>query len=375
VIKRKEVAMKVKNSILAVIFTLCFLPFPALAGECERAVELYNKGTQSKDLIQKEALFEEALTLSCKDKELLAKIHNNLADAYEQQGRIKEAISGYKKAIELDRELATPYLSLGDIYFGKGIYEYSIEYYERGLTCKEDSLARSKLEEARKQIPFYRSKKDIVSSLSLKSPTRAIRPVPSVNLYFGFDSAKITEKGGNQLSALLDALGDRELESYRFRFTGHTCDLGAEEYNQELSEQRAKAVRDWLIGHGHMKGQIDTTGYGETKPLDPRNTEEARKLNRRVEVRTVGLTVVTKRSANPEIARGIGLSREGERLLNESRPSEAGQMFEEALRIFKEHGFREGILSVTANLYLVHVELGERDEATRYLDEFQRYSQ
>ena len=116
--------MRVRGIFLISIFMVSLFTTLALGEDCKKAVELYNKGTLSQNFEEKERLFKEALTLSCKDRNILGKIHNNLADTYEKQGRIKEAIAEYKRAIELDKRLATPYLSLGDIYFKKGISHF-----------------------------------------------------------------------------------------------------------------------------------------------------------------------------------------------------------------------------------------------------------
>ena len=364
--------MRVRGIFLISIFMVSLFTTLALGEDCKKAVELYNKGTLSQNFEEKERLFKEALTLSCKDRNILGKIHNNLADTYEKQGRIKEAIAEYKRAIELDKRLATPYLSLGDIYFKKGIFEYAIEYYEKGLDLKDDNLARANLEKARKKIPLYKSKKEILASLSLESTKRNIRPVPSVNLYFGFDKAEITKRGERQLNALLDALNEKELICCRFRLSGHTCDIGTEEYNQKLSVRRAKAVRDWLVEHGISKDRLEIIGYGERMPLDPRKTEEARRLNRRVEIRTVGLTIDLKRATGKLPAKGIRLFNEGERLLKESRFSEASAKFENALKIFKENNFKDGIRSAIGNLYLVYIELNNNEKALSYLKQFQK---
>ena len=67
---------------------------------------------------------------------------------------------------------------------------------------------------------------------------------------------------------------------------GHTDDLGNDEKNQLLSEQRAQIVADYLVSQGLDKSRIRTRGYGGTKPIyvNPA-TEQERGLNRRVEIR------------------------------------------------------------------------------------------
>jgi OmpA-OmpF porin, OOP family len=66
---------------------------------------------------------------------------------------------------------------------------------------------------------------------------------------------------------------------------GHTDSLGADAYNQQLSERRAEAVRQYLIDrHGIEAGKIQARGYGESQPIADNDTPDGRYRNRRVEV-------------------------------------------------------------------------------------------
>lgn len=66
---------------------------------------------------------------------------------------------------------------------------------------------------------------------------------------------------------------------------GHTDTRGDAKLNQKLSEDRVDAVRDYLITKGVAKSRIKLKAYGGSMPLSKENTEEAHRLNRRVEVR------------------------------------------------------------------------------------------
>ncbi|MDT0596185.1 OmpA family protein [Glaciecola petra] len=75
---------------------------------------------------------------------------------------------------------------------------------------------------------------------------------------------------------------------------GHTSSLGQAEYNQFLSEKRAKSVRAVLIDtYGIDADRLTAVGYGETRLKDTSNTREAHRINRRIEV-SVTATVETK---------------------------------------------------------------------------------
>ncbi len=65
---------------------------------------------------------------------------------------------------------------------------------------------------------------------------------------------------------------------------GHTDNSGSEEYNQRLSERRAKNVRQYLALSGIDPGRIKTEGRGENDPVAPNDTNQNRKRNRRVDI-------------------------------------------------------------------------------------------
>jgi OOP family OmpA-OmpF porin len=69
---------------------------------------------------------------------------------------------------------------------------------------------------------------------------------------------------------------------------GHTDDVGDDDYNQELSEQRAGAVRDYLVGADVDGSKMVTLGAGESTPIASNKTNEGRAENRRVEVMVLG---------------------------------------------------------------------------------------
>ncbi len=70
----------------------------------------------------------------------------------------------------------------------------------------------------------------------------------------------------------------------RIRVEGHTDSTGSEQYNQVLSEQRARAVRDALIQRGVDPRRVEVIGFGESRPIATNNTEAGRQMNRRVSI-------------------------------------------------------------------------------------------
>ena len=64
---------------------------------------------------------------------------------------------------------------------------------------------------------------------------------------------------------------------------GHTDNVGDAALNIQLSIERANSVRDYLINKGIVHTRINTKGFGGSKPVASNDTEETKKLNRRVE--------------------------------------------------------------------------------------------
>lgn len=105
------------------------------------------------------------------------------------------------------------------------------------------------------------------------------------NIGFEFGKATLTPESEAELDKLADLLTDYPL--MRIEIEGHTDDIGSDAANLKLSDDRAKAVVDHLRGRKIEEERMTWKGFGETRPLVPNTTEEARAKNRRVEFRVV----------------------------------------------------------------------------------------
>ena len=110
---------------------------------------------------------------------------------------------------------------------------------------------------------------------------------PSVAL-FERRSAEVTADGKLLLERSILKAQDTLRKAVFIGIVGHTDDVGDDAYNQELSEQRAIAVRDYLVGGGADPDKIATWGAGEKEPIASNATPEGRAENRRVEVLVLG---------------------------------------------------------------------------------------
>ena len=102
---------------------------------------------------------------------------------------------------------------------------------------------------------------------------------------FDFDKATLKP----EMKTALDEVAARIRASTgeeHLDIVGHTDSVGTEAYNQGLSERRAQAVADYLVGQGIDSAMMTTRGMGETSPIASNATRDGRARNRRVEINT-----------------------------------------------------------------------------------------
>ncbi|MBN2310087.1 MAG: OmpA family protein [Candidatus Hydrogenedentes bacterium] len=129
---------------------------------------------------------------------------------------------------------------------------------------------------------------------------------------FGRDSAAIREEARALLDKLGESMARGPLQGYNVQIEGHTCDLGSDEHNLELSRGRAESVRDYLVTRWEVDpGRIRIVGYGKSRPRYPNTDEENRTLNRRARFIRLEETKAggAESMAKLEEARTRGLSR------------------------------------------------------------------
>ncbi|SNZ01191.1 Thrombospondin type 3 repeat-containing protein [Flagellimonas pacifica] len=102
-----------------------------------------------------------------------------------------------------------------------------------------------------------------------------------------FDTGKSTIKP-ESLSVMVDIIQIlNEYPNAKFMVEGHTDSVGSNATNQNLSERRANAVREFLVNEGIAQNRLTSVGYGEDKPIASNNTRSGRKQNRRVEINLI----------------------------------------------------------------------------------------
>ena len=99
-----------------------------------------------------------------------------------------------------------------------------------------------------------------------------------------FESGK-AELKSNSYALLADLLEIMQLKpDMKIKISGHTDSDGNDASNLVLSQQRAEAVKNYLISKGIASSRMIAIGFGETKPIDTNTTEAGKKVNRRTEI-------------------------------------------------------------------------------------------
>jgi len=138
---------------------------------------------------------------------------------------------------------------------------------------------------------FYSEHFPFAEIKSLTDPLRKDIPLEPVkagnkmilrNIFFDTDEYQLKPESFTELNKLFDFMKDNP--SIRIEIGGHTDDQGTDEYNLSLSDNRARAVFDYLVQKGIASQRMNYKGYGESMPESSNQTEEGRALNRRTEI-------------------------------------------------------------------------------------------
>ena len=102
------------------------------------------------------------------------------------------------------------------------------------------------------------------------------------DILFDFNSYALRSESRETLRELANNF--RQYPDEEVSVEGHTDNVGGDEYNQRLSEQRAGSVRDYLVDQGVPTDRVSAVGFGKNQPKASNDTPEGRQINRRVEI-------------------------------------------------------------------------------------------
>ncbi|WP_375437403.1 OmpA family protein [uncultured Hymenobacter sp.] len=114
-------------------------------------------------------------------------------------------------------------------------------------------------------------------------PVRAGRSIVLNNLFFDTKQYELKPKSRTELNRLVGFM--KQYPEVQVEVSGHTDDVGSDDDNLALSQNRAKSVYSYLVGQGVKADRLRFKGYGENKPLVANDSDSHRQQNRRIELR------------------------------------------------------------------------------------------
>jgi hypothetical protein len=216
---------------------------------------------------------------------------------FDLYNKIQPLEVSYMKGIVFDKETRkrlTAKFELIDLESGKMIYEsfsdeetgefliclptdkdYCLNVSKKGYLFFSENFALKGI--FRKTEPFL---KDV--------PMQSIKIGESIilkNIFFETDLYALKKESRIELDKVIEFLHD--YPAIKIEISGHTDNVGSLDYNQTLSENRAKSVVDYLIKSSITKDRIKYKGYGFSQPVASNDTEEGKALNRRTELKII----------------------------------------------------------------------------------------
>jgi len=169
------------------------------------------------------------------------------------------------------------------------VYERVIPVTSKKGTKKEkkrkQSVVKENISEELLNSKQQRQKSDLVEEQGTNKKREKDTESTEIlveTIRFEFNSAVLKTESYVALESIIKEI--KANKSVRLYLGGHASQEGTEEYNLQLSIDRANAVKAYLVNAGIEFSRIKVKGYGESRPVDTSNTEEGRSRNRRVEI-------------------------------------------------------------------------------------------
>lgn len=293
----------------------------AHADDCSLADQLYAESLSQTEAQQLATL--KSLVASCPDHALSL---NHLGLLMEEVGNFSHAYDYYNQAIQADVNYPAPLAGKADVEFIQENYSEAIQSYEKFLAllvisinegdpyelAQYEASYQDKLNQARQiasqeALSIDNSIEESGGFVSAETITRqltvshdkkrniGLSDKPSVPLsidipiQFDYDSTRLNDSSIQQVKEISKALSSPTLITNRIMIEGHADADGDDDYNLQLSEKRALAVKALLVSaYGLSAQRFKVIGFGESVPIATNRTEEGRAKNRRVRLVNLG---------------------------------------------------------------------------------------
>lgn len=234
--------------------------------ERERAETAEERAAQAEDLSGR--LAERARVAEEQAEEARSEAATAKTEAESARGEAAEEAEARRRAEELKREAIVA-----------------------SVKAEQDAFeARQRLEQIQKQKERELDRLERTLGKIAETRRTALGMVMNLgdSIEFDFNRAELRPENREVLSRIAGVL--LTAEGFAIQVYGHTDDVGTVEYNQDLSERRAEAVRRYLVEAGVDEAKIQSKGFGKSAPLVQGTDPEARQRNRRVEIAIVETT-------------------------------------------------------------------------------------
>jgi|UniRef100_A0A7C4AQ64 outer membrane protein OmpA-like peptidoglycan-associated protein len=294
-----------------VVAALATLTTLVAASNCEKAGSMYQQVRRSDLPLEKKLSLLRSILEACPEhveartllaEQLTTSPDFEKASLVQQNKMLDEAAHHLEKAAQYDNKNASIYWRLAKVYYSQGRHEKAAECYQRILELNpSDAAAKKALKKLHALAPQNEGNKKtaevIIKNCEAASHKNEIRLMGIANFTapkhrerfnnITFDEWKydIKKENEQQLSEIGSALRDLQSKGLTFFIEGHTDNRGDKDRNQVLSENRAKAIKEYLVNKFNVDpSKIQTQGFGFSRPLLPNDSPEHMAKNRRVEV-------------------------------------------------------------------------------------------
>lgn len=144
-------------------------------------------------------------------------------------------------------------------------------------------------------------KKDLGTLADVERVQEGIKITMKSGVLFDFNSSKVNPIVNDNLMKFAETL--KQYPDTEILVAGHTDNVGTEQYNMSLSQQRANAVANVLKINNVPRGRLTILGYGEKNPVADNTAESGREQNRRVEFAIVANDKLKKQASKGDVAK------------------------------------------------------------------------
>jgi outer membrane protein OmpA-like peptidoglycan-associated protein len=204
--------------------------------------------------------------------------------------KFKPAPVSYLRGMVLDAENKSPLVArvrLVDLTTQKTIFEDSIQQFLIPIIPGKNYALHSSrsgyLFDSRNFQPTQTELNNPFEVTALLSPLKVDQVITLNNIFFDIDKFDLKVESEVELKTMFWLMNSNP--RMKLEISGHTDNTGSEVHNKELSQNRALAVKNYLINAGIKSDRIVSKGYGSSKPSASNDSEEGRAKNRRIEAR------------------------------------------------------------------------------------------